>query len=79
MSGAAAHIDKLVHSANQIGRFFAGQGDDAQAVSAIADHLTKFWEPRLREEIIAHVDSGGAGLDPLVLVAIRGLARLRHG
>jgi formate dehydrogenase subunit delta len=31
-------IERLVYMANQIGKFFAAQGDDA-AVAGIADHL----------------------------------------
>ena len=42
--------DKLVYMANQIGRFFVTE-DRATAVSGIADHLRKFWDPRMRAEI----------------------------
>jgi formate dehydrogenase subunit delta len=56
--------DKLVYMANQIGRFFTHQGEE-KAVASIADHLAKFWDPRMREAILAHLASGGAGLDPL--------------
>jgi formate dehydrogenase subunit delta len=65
--------DKLVYMANQIGAFFAHQGE-AKAVPAIADHLQKFWDPRMRATILAHLAAGGAGLDPLVLAAVRTLA-----
>lgn len=61
--------DKLVYMANQIGKFFASQGAD-KAVAGIAEHLHKFWDPRMRVGIFAHLDSGGAGLDPLVREAI---------
>ena len=64
--------EKLVYMANQIGRFFAHQPED-KAVAGIADHIVKFWEPRMRAAIFAHVDAGGAGLDPLALKALRGL------
>ena len=61
--------DKLVYMANQIGRFFVSQGKDA-AVGAVADHLVKFWDPRMRVAILAHLESGGAGLDPCVRDAV---------
>jgi formate dehydrogenase subunit delta len=61
--------EKLVYMANQIGKFFAHEGD-AQAVASIADHLTKFWEPRMRAAILKHAASGGQGLDPLVRLAL---------
>jgi formate dehydrogenase subunit delta len=61
--------DKLVYMANQIGKFFAHRREE-EAVAAIADHLVKFWDPRMRREILAHLSSGGGGLDPLVRKAI---------
>ena len=61
--------DKLVYMANQIGKFFVSQGHD-KAVAAIAEHLTKFWDPRMRAAIIAHLDAGGVGLDTFVREAV---------
>jgi len=61
--------DKLVYMANQISKFFAHRRED-EAVAAIADHLVKFWDPRMRQAILAHLAEGGAGLDPLVRKAI---------
>jgi formate dehydrogenase subunit delta len=61
--------EKLVYMANQIGRFFAAQGE-ARAVAGIAEHLRKFWEPRMRAQIFAHLEAGGAGLDPFVRSAV---------
>jgi formate dehydrogenase subunit delta len=65
--------EKLVYMANQIGKFFAAQ-DKAKAPALIADHLHKFWDPRMRASIIAHVSKGGAGLDPPVRAAVEDLA-----
>jgi len=67
--------DRLVYMANQIGKFFASQGE-AQAVTGIANHLQKFWDPRMRRAILAHVETGGVGLEPLVVQAIE---RLKDG
>ena len=64
--------DKLVYMANQIGKFFTSQGHD-QAVAGTLDHIKKFWDPRMREAIVAHLDSGGRGLDPSVRQAIEQL------
>ena len=75
----SASAQKLVYMANQIGKFFATQSSGAdeahrsQAVAAIADHLSKFWDPRMRAAIIAHVAAGGAGLDPPVRSAVESL------
>jgi formate dehydrogenase subunit delta len=55
--------------ANQIGKFFVTE-DKNTAVANIADHLVKFWDPRMRTEIIAHLAAGGEGLDPEVRAAV---------
>ena len=66
--------EKLVYMANQIGQFFASQGADA-AVAGTAEHIKKFWDPRMRDAIFLHLDRGGAGLDPAVRAAIGQLKR----
>ena len=66
--------EKLVYMANQIGKFFANQGEE-KAVAAIADHIQRFWEPRMRGAIEAHLEAGGAGLDPFVAKAVASVAR----
>ena len=66
--------NKLVMMANQMGRFFAPQrGTDAAA--AIANHINRFWEPRMRVAIVAHLAAGGEGLDGPVREAV---GRLRE-
>ncbi len=66
------NIDNLIGMANRIGQFFAAYPDADQAQHDIADHLKKFWEPRMRRALLLHVDAhDGAGLDPLVLAAVR--------
>jgi formate dehydrogenase subunit delta len=65
--------DKLVTMANQIAKFFEVQGEE-RALPQITSHIELFWDPRMRKNIIAHVESGGAGLDPL---AKKALARLK--
>jgi formate dehydrogenase subunit delta len=67
--------DKLVTMANQIGRFFAPQ-KQAEPVAAIETHLRRFWDPRMRAAIVAHLDQGGAGLDDAVRKAVQ---RLKEG
>ncbi len=61
--------DRLIYMANQIGKFFESQGHD-KAVPGIADHIHKFWDPRMRKAIFAHLDAGGAGLAPDVRDAL---------
>ncbi|HXJ39462.1 MAG TPA: formate dehydrogenase subunit delta [Bryobacteraceae bacterium] len=65
--------DTMVHNANQIASFFASYPHD-EAIAGIEDHLRKFWEPRMRKQIVAHVAAGGEGLSPLALEAVRRLS-----
>lgn len=69
--------EKMIHMANQIATFMATQvGDDATAgAGGVATHLRNFWEPRMKDQLFAHVDQGGAGLHPLVITAV---GRLRE-
>jgi len=66
--------DKLVYMANQIGKFFASQSDEA-AVAGTAEHIRKFWDPRMRAAIFTYLDDGGTGLDPAVRRAIQSLRK----
>jgi len=64
--------DRLIYMANQIGKFFRTQGP-GKVVPGVADHIRKFWDPRMRTAILAHLDAGGAGLEPDVRDAIAAL------
>jgi formate dehydrogenase subunit delta len=66
-------IETLVRMANQIAGFFAAYSRE-QAIASVADHLHKFWDPRMRRAIIGHFRSGGAGLDEISLAAVGRLA-----
>ena len=66
--------DRLVYMANQIGKFFHSQRNGT-AVPGIAEHIKKFWDPRMRTAILAHLDNGGAGLDPDVKDAVMTLKK----
>ena len=62
--------DKLIYIAN--GKFFKAQDLDTASVK-IAEHITKFWDPRMRRAIVAHLDAGGSGLDPTTRQAVETL------
>ena len=70
--------EKLVHMANQIAQFFAGYPQD-EAVAGVADHLKKFWEPRMRRQLLDYLAAGGADLHPLAMAAARTLAPATSG
>jgi len=66
------HIDNLVHMANRIGEFFQAMPDEDEARREIAQHLRKFWEPRMRRALLEHLDDAGSdGLLPIVRDAVR--------
>jgi formate dehydrogenase subunit delta len=67
-------VDKLIYMANQIAKFFASQGPQ-RAILGTAEHIKKFWDPRMRSQILAHLQNGGAGLDPVALAAFEQLAK----
>jgi formate dehydrogenase subunit delta len=68
--------DKLVHEANQIARYFAAQPRE-NAAAAVADHLIKFWDPRMRRTAVALLDSGGEALEPVARAAFTRLRDAR--
>lgn len=59
---------KLITMANQIARFMESKPHD-EGVAGLAGHINDYWEPRMRRQLFALIDSGGAGLRPLVLEA----------
>jgi len=64
------NIEHLVRMANDIGNFFKAEPDHATAVDGVAQHLKRFWDPRMRKEIVSYVDGGGAELMDLVREAV---------
>jgi formate dehydrogenase subunit delta len=56
--------------ANDIGHFFNAEADKNVAAQGVANHIKRYWDPRMRREIIAHYREGGAGLDPVPRSAI---------
>jgi len=64
------NVDHMVKMANEIGAFFAAESPKGQAPKDVANHLKRFWDPRMRREIVAHYRLGGAGLSDLALAAV---------
>ena len=58
----------MIRMANQIASFFNGSGPEV-AVKDAAEHINKFWEPRMRAALIAHLEKGGEGLDATIVKA----------
>jgi formate dehydrogenase subunit delta len=63
---------KLVQMANQIGAFFGAEPDTSTAADGVADHIRRFWDPRMRRALLKWVDErDGEGLQPVVLQALQ--------
>lgn len=56
--------DKIVRMANQIATFFKSQ-PEAERAAGVANHINKFWEPRMRRQFFEELEKG-APFDPLV-------------
>jgi formate dehydrogenase subunit delta len=59
--------ERLVYMANQIAREFARTGDPA---AATAEHIAKFWDPRMRARILAG-DAQQLGLSDIAAGAFK--------
>lgn len=68
------HSEYLVRMANDIGHFFAAEPDKEEAARNVLAHFKRFWDPRMRAQIIAHYRSGGTGLSEIVSSAVAKLA-----
>ena len=58
----------LVKMANEISNFFRLKPEE-QAVAGTANHIKRFWDPRMRAKMAEHLAHGGEGLNPLALKA----------
>ena len=65
------NVDNLIRMVNRIGSFFEAMPHRDEAMNDIAQHVRKFWEPRMRQQLFAHIDQHGAeGIDPIVVDAL---------
>ena len=61
---------KLVRMANQIAANLDYGSDKNKTVSAVADHLRRFWSPSMRSAIIAYRAGDGGGLGEVAAQAV---------
>jgi formate dehydrogenase subunit delta len=66
--------EHLVQMANDIGHFFQAEPDHEEAIAGMVNHLTRFWTPRMRKQILEVLAAGGGGLEELPAAAVRRLA-----
>ena len=69
------NVERLVTMVNDISAFFAAEaGPDAAA--AVANHLKRFWEPRMRAEIVAAYRANDAAVRDLSDISRGAVAEL---
>jgi formate dehydrogenase subunit delta len=64
-------VSRLVAMANDIAAFFQGEAGEAGASAKVAEHLKRFWAPRMRQQLVAYASAGGAGLSAVAQGAVR--------
>ncbi len=57
--------DKLIYMANQIARSFQSRTYE-EAVAATAEHISNFWEPRMRSQLFSLLDQDKSRFDAIV-------------
>jgi formate dehydrogenase subunit delta len=62
---------RLIEMANQIAAFYASEPDPVAASAGVADHIARFWEPRMRRILLEQAGAGNEAIDPLVDRALR--------
>ena len=61
--------ERLVTMANDIGNYFRAQGRE-EAIAGIANHLNRYWTPRMRQKLNAYLAQGHGGLDEFPRAAV---------
>lgn len=56
---------RLIHDANEIAKYFAAYPRE-EAIAGIADHIKKFWDPRMRAELQSMLTQNEGALHDLV-------------
>jgi formate dehydrogenase subunit delta len=64
----ASTKEKLVRMANQIAAFFHSKPRE-EGIAGLAEHINKFWEPRMRRQLFEMLDAGTENFDELVIAA----------
>lgn len=68
--------DKLIYMANQIATFCESNPRGARQTADVADHINKFWEPRMRRKLLEKLEGGETeGVHRLVLEAVPSIRR----
>lgn len=60
----------LVSMINDVSRFYITQGDLDEAAAHVESHIARFWEKRMRLQIMEHLRNGGEGLSDVSRAAV---------
>jgi formate dehydrogenase subunit delta len=66
--------EKLVRMANQIATFFDSKPRE-EGIAGVAEHINKFWEPRMRRQLFEMLDDGTEHFNELVVAAAAKIKR----
>ena len=72
-------IEHLVRMVNDIADYFRSESDGEVAIAGVSNHLKKYWDPRMRRQIVAHLHGSGDGLSELARAAVLRVAELDGG
>jgi formate dehydrogenase subunit delta len=64
----------LVDMVNEIAAFFVGE-EPGKAAENVANHLRRYWDPRMRRQIVEHASNGGEGLSAVAKAGVQLIAR----
>lgn len=67
--------EQLITMANEIAAFFESASDTAEPAQNVATHLHRYWDPRMRKQIVEYAAKGGEGLVPIARAAVELLAK----
>ena len=60
----------LVKMANEISAFWEGEAGRKHAAASVATHLRRYWDPRMRRQILEHYHAGAGGLCDIAREAV---------
>ena len=69
------NIDLLIKMTNQITSFWQSEVDEEAAAKEVATHLRRYWEPRMRAQMLTYyAERQGSGLNDVAKSAVGLLA-----
>lgn len=63
-------IERLIKMANDISDFFNSEADKEYAAKGMLNHILRFWDPRMRNEILTYLHQDGSALSELSKKAV---------